>query len=173
MQLSDRVTGLFMVALGGLAAYGGSRLPPVPGQQIGPNVFPLVVGIGLAVCGAMIAFGVGRRYEEEAEADLARITGRIAAETGEAEAPTSWWRGLRALVPPALLLFYAAAVDRIGFLPTAAVVVLVASLALGARLRLAIPMAIGAPLFVNMVFLKLLRVPLPSGLLPLPWLGLP
>ena len=76
-------------------------------------------------------------------------------------------------MPPALLLFYAAAVDRIGFLPTAAVVVLVASLALGARLRLAIPMAIGAPLFVNMVFLKLLRVPLPSGLLPLPWLGLP
>ena len=174
MQLSDRVTGLFMVALGGLAAYGGSRLPPVPGQQIGPNVFPLVVGIGLAVCGAMIAFGIGRRYEEEAEADLAKITGRIAAETGEAEAPpTSWWRGLRALVPPALLLFYAAAVDRIGFLPTAAVVVLVASLALGARLRLAIPMAIGAPLFVNLVFLKLLRVPLPSGLLPLPWLGLP
>ena len=174
MQLSDRVTGLFMVALGGLAAYGGSRLPPVPGQQIGPNVFPLVVGIGLAVCGAMIAFGIGRRYEEEAEADLAKITGRIAAETGEAEAPpTSWWRGLRALVPPALLLFYAAAVDRIGFLPTAAVVVLIASLALGARLRLAIPMAIGAPLFVNMVFLKLLRVPLPSGLLPLPWLGLP
>jgi len=174
MQLSDRVTGLFMVALGGLAAYGGSRLPPVPGQQIGPNVFPLVVGIGLAICGAMIAFGIGRRYEEEAEADLAKITGRIAAETGEAEAPpTSWWRGLRALVPPALLLFYAAAVDRIGFLPTAAVVVLVASLALGARLRLAIPMAIGAPLFVNMVFLKLLRVPLPSGLLSLPWLGLP
>jgi putative tricarboxylic transport membrane protein len=173
MQLSDRVTGLFMVALGGLAAYGGSRLPPVPGQQIGPNVFPLVVGIGLAVCGAMIAFGIGRRYEEEAEADLAKITGRIAAETGESEAPTGWWRSLRALVPPALLLFYAAAVDRIGFLPTAAVVVLVASLALGARLRLAIPMAIGAPLFVNMVFLKLLRVPLPSGLLPLPWLGLP
>jgi putative tricarboxylic transport membrane protein len=173
MQLSDRVTGLFMVALGGLAAYGGSRLPPVPGQQIGPNVFPLVVGIGLAICGGMIAFGVGRGYEEEAKADLAKITGRIAAETGEAEAPTGWWRGLRALVPPALLLFYVAAVERIGFLPTAAVVVLVASLALGARLRLAMPMAIGAPLFVNMVFLKLLRVPLPSGLLPLPWLGLP
>jgi putative tricarboxylic transport membrane protein len=34
-------------------------------------------------------------------------------------------------------------------------------------------MAIGAPLFVNLVFSKLLRVPLPSGLLPMPWLGLP
>jgi putative tricarboxylic transport membrane protein len=171
MHLPDRVTGLFMVALGGLAAYGGSRLPPVPGQQIGPNVFPLVVGIGLAICGAMIAFGVGRRYEEEAEADLAKISGRIATET--ADAPWPWWRGLKALVPPALLIFYVLAVDRLGFLPTAAMIVLAASLALGARLRLAVAMAIGAPLFVNLVFVKLLRVPLPSGLLPLPWLGLP
>src|SRR5262245_19525025 len=169
MQLSDRVTGLFMVALGGLAAYGGSRLPPVPGQQIGPDVFPFVVGIGLAICGGMIAFGIGRRYEVEAEADLAKI--QIATETGTGD--HSWWRGLKALVPPALLLFYVLAVDRIGFLPTAAVVVLTTSLALGARLRLAVTMAIGAPLFVNLVFSKLLRVPLPSGLLPMPWLGLP
>jgi len=172
MQLSDRVTGLFMVALGGLAAYGGSRLPPVPGQQIGPNVFPLVVGIGLAICGAMIAFGVGRHYEEEAEADLARITGQFVTESGGADrAP--WWLGLKALVPPALLLFYVVAVDRLGFLPTAAVIAATASLALGARLRLAAPLAIAAPLFVNLVFAKLLRVPLPSGLLPLPWLSLP
>jgi putative tricarboxylic transport membrane protein len=173
MQLSDRVTGLFMVALGGLAAYGGSRLPPVPGQQIGPNVFPLVVGIGLAICGGMIAFGIGRTYEEEAEADLAKITGPIATETGNEDRAHIRWRGLMALVPPALLLFYVFAVDRIGFLPTAATVVLATSLALGARLRLAIGMAIGAPLFVNLVFSKLLRVPLPSGLLPMPWLGLP
>jgi len=173
MRLSDRVTGLFMVTLGGLAAYGGSRLPPVPGQQIGPDVFPLVVGIGLAICGAMIAFGVGHHYEEEAEADLAKITGQIAVETGGADEPSAWWRGLKVLVPPALLLFYVVAVDRLGFLPTAAVMVLITSVALGARLRLAVPLAIGAPLFVNLVFSKLLRVPLPSGFVPLPWLGLP
>jgi len=172
MQLSDRVTGLFMVALGSLAAYGGSRLPPVPGQQIGPNVFPLVVGVGLAICGAMIAFGVGRHYEEEAEADLARISGQFVTESTATDHP-AWWYGLKALVPPGLLLFYVLAVDALGFLPTAAVMALTASLALGARLRLTIPLAIGAPLFVNLVFAKLLRVPLPSGLLPLPWLGLP
>lgn len=169
MQLSDRVTGLFLVALGGLAAYGGSRLPPVPGQQIGPNVFPLVVGIGLAICGGMIALGIGRSYEEEAEADLAKITAK-ADEPGQ---PHSWLRGLTVLLPPGLLLFYVLAVDRLGFLPTAAVIVLGTSLALGARLRLAAAMAIAAPLFVNIVFSKLLRVPLPSGLLPMPWLGLP
>jgi putative tricarboxylic transport membrane protein len=173
MHLSDRVTGLFMVALGGLAAWGGSRLPPVPGQQIGPNVFPMVVGFGLVLCGGMIALGVGRRYEEEAEADLARITAETAGELGQPQEAQSWWRGLKALLPPALLLFYVFAVDRLGFLPTAAVIVMATSLALGARLRLALAMAIGAPLFVNLVFSKLLRVPLPSGLLPMPWIGLP
>jgi putative tricarboxylic transport membrane protein len=173
MQISDRATGLFVAVLGGLAAYGGSRLPPVPGQQIGPNVFPLVVGLGLVMCGVLIAFGVGRRYEDEAEADLAKITSQMASEGVEVASPVGWWRGLMALLPPALLLFYVLVVDRIGFLPTGFVMVLLTSLALGARLRLAISMAIGGPLFVNLVFLKLLRVPLPSGLVSLPWLGLP
>ena len=70
MRLPDRVTGLFLVGLGAAAAYGGWQLPPVPGQPVGPNVFPLVVGIGLCLCGLMIAFGIGHQFEEEAEADL-------------------------------------------------------------------------------------------------------
>jgi putative tricarboxylic transport membrane protein len=47
--------------------------------------------------------------------------------------------------------------------------VFTAATTLGARLRLAIPLAIVAPLFVHLVFFKLLRVPLPQGLIPLPW----
>jgi putative tricarboxylic transport membrane protein len=34
---------------------------------------------------------------------------------------------------------------------------------------LAVLMAIGAPLLVSLAFGKLLRVPLPPGLLPTPW----
>jgi putative tricarboxylic transport membrane protein len=165
MQLSDRVTGLFLIALGGVAAYGGSRLPPVPGQQVGPNVFPMVVGAGLILCGALIALGIGQRFEEEAEADLAAHSDQPA----EPPAARGWWRGPMVLVPPGLLLFYVFAVDRLGFLLTAALIVLTAALALGARLRLAVPLAIGAPLVVHLLFAKLLRVPLPWGLVPPPW----
>jgi putative tricarboxylic transport membrane protein len=165
MQLSDRTTGLFLVALGAVTAYAGSRLPPVPGQQIGPNVFPLVVGIGLGLCGALIALGIGHHFEEEAEADLAAHSDAGAA---PAQRPW-WWRGLLTLVPPGLLVFYVLAVDRLGFLATAAALVLVAAMALGARLRLAVPLALVAPIFVHLVFSKLLRVPLPDGLIPVPW----
>ena len=76
---------------------------------------------------------------------------------------------LRALLPPALLLFYVLAVDRLGFLPAAAAMVLATALTFGARWRLAVPLAIAAPLLVHLVFYKLLRVPLPAGLLPAPW----
>src|SRR3982751_611426 len=105
MRLSDRVTGLFLVGLGAAPAYGGGQLPPVPGQPVGPNVFPLVIGSGLALCGLAIAFGVGHTFEEEEEI--------IPVEGGEATAPTGKFYGFRALLPPALLLFYVVVADRL------------------------------------------------------------
>ena len=163
MRLPDRVTGLFLVGLGAAAAYGGWLLPPVPGQPVGPNVFPLVIGIGLALCGLMIAFGIGHTFEEEEELVPFEAGQPIAAQ------PRSRLYGLRVLLPPALLIFYVVAVDRIGFIPTAALIVLATSTALGARLKLSIPLAILAPIGIHLIFAKLLRVPLPAGLLPMPW----
>ena len=153
MQLSDRVTGGALVLLGAAAAYGGSRLPAVPGQDVGPAAFPMLIGGGLVLCGVLIAFGIGQAFE--------------APEADAEGAPR--FAGLRALLPPALLVFYVLTVDRLGFLPTAAAMVLATALTFGARWRLAAPVAIAAPLLVHLVFYKLLRVPLPAGLLPAPW----
>ena len=36
--------------LGVLAFWGGSRLPAVPGQDVGPAAFPMVIGAGPSVC---------------------------------------------------------------------------------------------------------------------------
>jgi putative tricarboxylic transport membrane protein len=161
MRLPDRVTGLFLVGLGAAAAYGGWKLPPVPGQPVGPNVFPLVIGVGLALCGLAIAFGIGHSFEEEEEI--------VPYEGGEAPAPRGKLYGLRALLPPALLLFYVLVADRVGFILTAAIIVFVTATALGARWRLALPLTLLAPIAIHLIFSKLLRVPLPIGLLPMPW----
>jgi putative tricarboxylic transport membrane protein len=169
MRLPDQVTGMFLVVLGAAAAYGGWLLPPVPGQPIGPNVFPLVIGVGLALCGLAITFGIGHSFEEEEE--LVPVEpgepGQGAVETPAA--PTGKLHGLRALVPPALLLFYVAAADRLGFFITAALITFATSTALGAKWKLAVPLAVLAPVGIHLIFGKLLRVPLPSGLLPMPW----
>ena len=162
MQLSDRITGSALVVLGALAAYGGSLLPPVPGQQVGPNVFPMVVGLGLVLCGVLIALRIGRSFEAE----------NVIATAGEAEPPhdkipprAGYW----VLLPPLLLLFYVFASERLGFVPTAAIIVFVAAMSLGATVRMAAPLALLSPLAVHLVFAKLLRVPLPAGWLPMPW----
>jgi len=163
MRLPDRVTGLFLVGLGTASAYGGWLLPPVPGQPVGPNVFPLVIGIGLALCGLMIALKVGHSFEEE-EAIIPLEGGQEAAVV-----PRGRLYGLRALLPPVLLLFYVIAAERLGFILTAGLIVLATSTALGARLKLSVPLAILAPIGVHLIFYKLLRVPLPVGLIPMPW----
>ena len=167
MRLPDRVIGFLVFSLGAVVAYAGSRLPPVPGQQVGPNVFPFVIGIGLGLCGLMIAFGIGRSFEEEAEVDLAAHSDRPSDD--QILAAHGPLYKLRVLIPPALLVFYALAADRLGFYLTTALIILVASLAFGGRLRLAVPLALLAPLLVHLAFYKLLRVPLPVGLVPLPW----
>ena len=161
MRLPDRVTGLFLVGLGAASAYGGWQLPPVPGQPVGPNVFPLVIGTGLALCGLAIAFGIGHSFEEEEET--------VPYDGGEAPAPRGQLYGLRALLPPALLLFYVLVADRLGFIITAALIVYATSTALGARWKLSLPLAMLAPIVIHLIFSKLLRVPLPIGLLPMPW----
>ncbi|MBW6399057.1 tripartite tricarboxylate transporter TctB family protein [Roseomonas sp. HJA6] len=161
MHLSDRVTGLCLALLGSLAFWGGSRLPAVPGQDVGPAAFPMVIGTGLVLCGLMIAFGIGHTFEVEEPAEreeapgLAKLLGGL-----------DW---LAAFLPPVLLLFYVVAADRLGFLITAAIMLLVASRALGASWRLAIGVTVLAPPFVHLVFYKLLRVPLPDGPLTMPW----
>lgn len=156
MHLSDRMTGGALVLLGAAAAWGGSRLPAVPGQEVGPAAFPMLIGFGLIACGVMIALGVGRSFEAEEieQAHSGSVMDRL---------------GLRVLTPPALLLFYVLVAERLGFLLTGAVMVFLGALALRASLRLAIPLAIVAPLLVHLAFYKLLRVPLPEGILGAPW----
>ncbi|RKK03477.1 tripartite tricarboxylate transporter TctB family protein [Pseudoroseomonas wenyumeiae] len=161
MHLSDRVTGACLVALGGVTAYGASLQPGVPGQDVGPSVFPMIIGCGLILCGAMIALGIGHSFEAPEEV--------VPAEPGQAVPQPPRFAEWRAFLPPLLLIFYMLAVEHLGFVLTAAAITLAVSLAMGARWRLAVPLAVLAPLGIHLVFFKLLRVPLPDGLLAMPW----
>jgi putative tricarboxylic transport membrane protein len=165
MHIPDRILGGAMAALGAAAAYGGSLLPPVPGQQVGPNVFPVVIGCGLVACGLAIAAGIGRSFEQAEEIVTSEDGSHVKAD----DAPPIPYAAFKTAVPPILLVFYALSVDFLGFAPTAAVMVAVTCFALGGNWRTAVPLALLAPPAVHLVFAKLLRVPLPAGFLPMPW----
>lgn len=161
MHLSDRVTGVFLALLGALSFWGGSRLPAVPGQDVGPAAFPMIIGAGLVICGLLIAGGIGHSFEAP-EQDSDEPPPGLAGRLGRA----GW---LAAFVPTVLLILYVLVVDRLGFLPTAAAMLLACALALGASWRLALGVALLGPPLVHLAFYKLLRVPLPEGLLAAPW----
>lgn len=164
MKISDRLTGVFLVLLGLAAYWGGSQFPPVPGQQVGPSAFPMVIGVGLMLVGALIALHIGRGFEEVAEAELAKHT----VPDPEAEAFTASRRWF-ALLPPGLMIFYYFLSERLGFVVTATLMIVVLATCFGAKIKHVIPVSIMGALGIYLVFTKVLRVPLAPGLLPLPW----
>ncbi len=125
----------------------------------------MVIGIGLVLCGIAIAIGIGKSFENRKRSWPPRME-PTSPRTTSRRCPT---RALKTLVPPQLLLFYAFTVDHLGFIPTAAVMVATTCFALGGTWRSALILALCAPPAVHLIFAKLLRVPLPPGLLPMPW----
>ena len=143
--LSGLLTLLFGVAVGGYAW----SFPRTPGQNIGPGLFPILIGSGLALAGLVLIWS-GRR---DRATPLVVIDERM--------------RRPRMLLNAALvigaLVFYAVAVDTLGFFLTAFGFLVVLFLAFGVRRRWIAPIAAGVTLGLHVAFYTLLRVPLPWG----------
>lgn len=152
IQLHDAVSGVAIAVLGAVVFWAARQLPAIPGQQIGPGLMPTLLGAGLLVCGAMLVRRAAR----------ARSAG-----------PRPWLsfdrldrRGLACVAAiPAACLAYIALVDALGFVPTAALILLLLQRLLRVRWGLAALVAIGGAATFHAAFVTLLRVPLPSGLL--------
>lgn len=153
MTGSDRIGGIVLMALGAACIVGASRLPSIPGQPVGPSVFPYVIGAALCLCAVLILMGIGAgdHDEEEAVVETPRL------------------HLFRLIGPPVILIAYYLLVERVGFLITGFGVILAIALLLGGRLRFALPLAAVMTVAVYSIFASLLRVPLPEGLLALPW----
>ena len=156
MKLNDAIFGLLLMALGAAVLVGIQGYPKIPGQPVGPALFPGLVAAGLCVGGVLL---------------LAR--GWRARATQPWFAWDPWVRSPRHLLALAVLLgsilFYILAVERLGFLVTATLIQAALFLVLRVPPVRAVGIALVATLLVHLAFYKLLRVPLPAGVLPAPW----
>ena len=155
MKFNDAVWGVFLALLGFAVLVHVQSFPRIPGQNIGPGIFPGLVATGLGICGLLlIARGVRSR--------------RGAEPAPWAEAP-AWLRSPRPVLAFAVLvgvnLFYLLAVDRLGFVLTAFVYLSALMGVLRVRLVLLLPLAAAATLLIHGAFYRLLKVPLPWGVL--------
>ena len=156
MRLNDGVWGALALLLGIAIFVAIRHFPTIPGQQYGPALFPGVIATGLAIC------GVGLIYK-------ALAARRIAADGARLWRADAWTRSPRHVVALATVLavnvLYIAFVDRLGFIVTAIVYLSALFAVFRVRARFVLPLAIVVALSIHYAFYKLLRVPLPWGLL--------
>ena len=152
MRLNDAVIGLGLI-LFALAMMAYTRtFPDMPGQDYGPALFPVLIGIGFLVTGAILVVS-----------SLARLR------TEPLLSGVAWMRSrqrvLSFLAVVLGLLFYIVASDWLGFILTAALLLFVLLVVLRqGRPLSSLVIALIATLAVNYVFTKFLLVPLPLGL---------
>lgn len=155
MKISDTVVGAFLIALAIAILVHIQSYPLIPGQNYGPALFPGVIAVGLLGCGVLLVVsGVRARLPLLAFSDWMRNPVTVTNFLGVC----------------AVLVFYLVAAGPLGFLPTAALCLLALFLKLKVRVVPAIVVALAATLVIHFLFYKLLRVPLPWGVLePFAW----
>jgi len=122
----------------------------MPGQKFGPAWFPGLIAAGLGLCGACLVF-LGLR---------ARAAWIVVPEWTRRRRPVA---GVTAVV--AGLVVYVLLADRVGFYLTAFPLLVVWMRLLGASWRVTVPVALIATVAIHLSFYKLLRIPLPWGVL--------
>jgi putative tricarboxylic transport membrane protein len=146
----DRAIGVALALLAAVVLWTSRSFPAVPGQKVGAGFLPAIVGAGLLVC------GIGLVLRSARSSGAAGDGGG----SGEATGPVG-----PALVVLGGVLGYILLADRLGFLIVAPLVLMTAFRALGISWRASVPWALAGTLVVHVAFYKLLRVPLPWGVL--------
>ena len=151
MRASDLTTGLIIMAAGFAVAGFARTFPPMPGQPIGPSLFPTIIGVGLAMVGAVLALsGLKQRGTRWLAIDTWAYTPRPLARIG---------------LVVATLIGYTLVVDRLGFFITGTLFLSILFTAFGARRIWILPIAIGVTVGMHYAFYTVLSVPLPWGVL--------
>jgi putative tricarboxylic transport membrane protein len=155
MKINDAIFGAILLLLGVVLLVHVQSFPKIPGQQYGPAIFPGLTAAGLAICGAML---VVSGLRERATVPWFQFA--------------DWLRSTQHLVAFAAIVggcvAYILWADDLGFLLLSPVVLFVWLIVLRVRPVAAVVTAVLVALAIWYAFYKLLRVPLPWGILK-PW----
>ena len=156
MRFNDALLGIVFLALSVAVLVTIQAFPKIPGQSIGPGAFPGLIALLLAGCSVAL---IWRGWRERASQPLVSM----GAWLGSSRHVRNF------LVAVGSLVFYIVAADKLGFLICGALILLALFLTLRVRPLLAPGLALFLPVAIHLIFYKLLRVPLPWGVLPVLW----
>jgi len=148
MRVHDTLLGVLLLVFAGVFFGYTFTFPEMPGQRFGPALFPRLLATGIAICGLLIA---ARGWRSGApwlalQPELRELRG---------------WLSLLAM--PLAVVFYLAFAERLGFLPTAVILVSALCAWLGVRWWVALLSGVVSALIVHWFFGQVMRIPLPRG----------
>lgn len=148
-QRADRGVSVVLALLGLAVLWSARAFPNVPGQKLGAGFLPMLVGAGLVVCAGLLFRRTLRRTKALEERSAPGMPERLLAP-------------LTVLVAVALYVLLS---HRWGFLLVAPVCLVLLLRTFGQRWGACLLWAAGGTVVVHVAFYKLLRVPLPWGVL--------
>lgn len=152
MKFNDAVLGLLLLLLGAAVLVTVQAFPTIPGQQVGPALFPGLIATGLCVGGLILLW---RGWRARTAVPWLLLD--------------DWVRSPRHRLAFAVLIasviVYILVSQRLGFLPTSSLILVALFSVLRVPLLRSVPIALLATLLIHFAFYKLLRVPLPWGVL--------
>ncbi|MGF1527598.1 MAG: tripartite tricarboxylate transporter TctB family protein [Candidatus Competibacterales bacterium] len=151
MRCNDAVFGVALVAGGAAIAIAARDFPQLPGQAYGAAFFPTVIAYAMGVTGCLLALQ-GWRLRAQQPAILL----------------PPWCRSPYHAASFALVLgalgVYCLVAEAWGFVLTGFALLLALQLWLRVQPLLALAVAVGVPVVLQVLFVRGLRVPLPRGL---------
>jgi putative tricarboxylic transport membrane protein len=150
MRIHDSLIGGVLLVLSLAVLWHVQSFPPAAGQNFGPALFPGLAAAGLGLCALVLTWqGLRSRQPLLALGDGMRSPRRLAA---------------FALVIGSMA-FYILLADRLGFVLCSLLILTLLQWACGVRVPVALAVAVLATLVIHTCFYKLLKVPLPWGVL--------
>jgi putative tricarboxylic transport membrane protein len=157
VKLNDAVWGALLLLFSAALLVHVQSFPKIPGQQVGPALFPGIVAVALGVCAVLLVIkGLAARRAGE---DEGAAWFELDDWTDEARYVIAF------LITVGVNVFYILAVDWLGFLIVGTIYLSVLFAVYGVTRRWVLPIAVIVTLGIHYAFYKLLKVPLPWGLL--------
>ena len=151
MKISDTVVGAGFVAAGALIIAGTVNYPTLEAGHPGPSLFPRILGGLMAVFGGLVSVQGLRNRDATEDVDWVRLHRNPAF--------------INAMFVLAGVLAYILFVDKLGFLVTGALLLFVVMWRLKVPILQAFIVAVVFNAVVHFLFAKIMRVPLPMGML--------
>lgn len=157
MKVNDTLSGLLIGSVAAVVYLHAGTFPTLTDQNVGPSLFPELIAAGLMVCAIILVARGVRTIGKE------KLLGM------------PWWMGANRITfgfvaIPLVLVLYVAVSESLGFIVTAMLVLLalfrIFRVSAGAAFIVAVTGALG----IHFIFYKILKVPLPWGILsPVAW----